>query len=58
MGKAKIRKLIREPDLDIEVKLETISNRPDLKIPDCCRELWESCEHMLPKEEKREYNPI
>lgn len=56
-----IRKLIKEPDLDeprVEVKLETISNRQDLLIPDCCRELWESCEHLLPKEEKREYNPI
>ena len=58
MGKAKIRKLNRQSDLDIEVKLETISNRQDLKIPDCCRELWESCEHILPKEEKKEYNPI
>ena len=58
MGKAKIRKLNRQSDLDIEVKLETISNRQDLKIPDCCRELWESCEHLLPKEEKREVNPI
>ena len=56
-----IRKFIREPDLDepqIDVKLETISNVPNLTIPICCRELWESCEHMLPKEEKREFNPI
>ena len=58
MGKAKIRKLIREPDLDIEVKLETISNRPDLKIPDCCQELWSDCPHMLQEPEKIEYNPI
>ena len=59
MGERKIRKLIREPNLDepyIDVKIETTN--PNLKIPDCCRELWESCEHLLPKEEKREVNPI
>ena len=64
MGKRKIRKLIREPDLDdpdephVEVKLETITNQPNMTIPVCCREMWEDCPHLLPKEEKREFNPI
>ena len=57
MAKGEIRKFIKS-DLDIDIKLETITNQPNIQVPECCRELWESCEHILPKEEKREFNPI
>lgn len=50
------RKLTGESNIDI--KLETISNRQDLKIPDCCQELWSDCPHMLQEPEKIVYNPI
>mgnify|MGYP001558109208 CR=1 FL=1 len=46
--------LSEQPDIE----LETITNLPGIKIPDCCRENWDECEHRLRKPEKKDYNPV
>lgn len=56
MAKSKIRKLVNEQSV-LDVKIETVGN-VSMVIPECCRELWEDCPHMLPKEEKQEFNPF
>lgn len=40
------------------IELETITNNPNMVVPDCCRENREDCIHKLEKQSKREYNPI
>ena len=30
----------------------------ELIIPDCCRELWDSCPHTIPLLKKKKYNVI